>query len=99
MLVNFKRLKGWDFFFVSFFFVVFVLFFLFFFFEGGGLFQTMGLHGGGERGLSLEKSYIMMGWEFSQTKVCDHLSGMFTFLVFVFSLTFLFIIITIILFF
>ena len=36
MLVNFKRLKGWDFFFVSFFFVVFVLFFLFFFFEGGG---------------------------------------------------------------
>ena len=61
MLVNFKRLKGWDFFFVSFFFVVFVLFFLFFFFEGGGLFQTMGLHGGGGRGLSLEKSYIMMG--------------------------------------
>ena len=26
MLVNFKRLKGWNFFFVSFFFVVFVLF-------------------------------------------------------------------------
>ena len=62
MLVNFKRLKGWDFF-VSFFFVVFVLFcfFLFFFLRGGGLFQTMGLHGGGGRGLSLEKSSIMMG--------------------------------------
>ena len=68
MLVNFKRLKGWDFFFVSFFFVVFVLFFLFFFFEGGGLFQTMGLHGGGERGLSLEKSYIMMGLGVSTDK-------------------------------
>ena len=64
MLVNFKRLKGWDFFFISFFFVVFVLFFYFLFyifFRGGGLFQTMGLHGGGERGLSLEKSYTMMG--------------------------------------
>ena len=63
MLVNFKRLKGWNFFFVSFFFVVFVLFyfFLIIFFRGGGLFQTMGLHGGGGRGLSLEKSYIMMG--------------------------------------
>ena len=64
MLVNFKRLKGWDFFFISFFFVVFVLFFYFLFyifFRGGGLFQTMSLHGGGERGLSLEKSCIMMG--------------------------------------
>ena len=57
MLVNFKRLKGWDFF--SFLFCCFC-FVLFFFFEGG-LFQTMGLHGGGGRGLSLEKSYIMMG--------------------------------------
>ena len=39
MLVNFKRLKGWNFFFVSFFFVVFVLFyfFLIIFFRGGAL--------------------------------------------------------------
>lgn len=40
MLVNFKRLKGWDFFFISFFFVVFVLFFYFLFyifFRGGAL--------------------------------------------------------------
>ena len=59
-----------EFFFVSFFFVVFVLFcfFYFLFFEGGGLFQTMGLHGGGERGLSLEKSYIMMGLGVSTDK-------------------------------
>ena len=62
MLVNFKRLKGWDFFcFFLFCCFCFVLFFCFFFFEGGGLFQTMGLHGGGGRGLSLEKSSIMMG--------------------------------------
>ena len=63
MLVNFKRLKGWDFFcFFLFCCFCFVLFFFIFFFEGGGgLFQTMGLHGGGGRGLSLEKSSIMMG--------------------------------------
>ena len=62
MLVNFKRLKGWDFFcFFLFCCFCFVLFFFIFFFEGGGLFQTMGLHRGGGRGLSLEKSSIMMG--------------------------------------
>ena len=65
MLVNFKRLKGWDFFLFLSFFVVLVLFcfvlIIFFFLGGGGLFQTVGLHGGGGRGLSLEKSYIMMG--------------------------------------
>ena len=64
MLVNFKRLKGWDFFlFLSFllFLFCFVFFYFLFFFRGGGLFQTMGLHGGGGRGLSLEKSYIVMG--------------------------------------
>ena len=66
MLVNFKRLKGWDFFlFLSFFVVLvlfcFVLIIIFFFLGGGGLFQTVDLHGGGGRGLSLEKSYIMMG--------------------------------------
>ena len=65
MLVNFKRLKGWDFFLFLSFFVVLVLFcfvlIIFFFFGGGGLFQTVDLHGGGGRGLSLEKSYIMMG--------------------------------------
>ena len=62
MLVNFKRLKGWDFFcFFLFCCFCFVLFFFIFFFEGGGLLQTMGLHGGGGRGLSLEKSSIMMG--------------------------------------
>ena len=37
MLVNFKRLKGWDFFcFFLFCCFCFVLFFCFFFFEGGG---------------------------------------------------------------
>ena len=39
MLVNFKRLKGWDFFFVPFFcvvFVVFCFFFIIFFLRGGG---------------------------------------------------------------
>ena len=51
MLVNFKRLKGWDFFFVSFFFVVFVLFcfVLFFFFGGGGSFKQWAYMGVGER--------------------------------------------------
>ena len=61
MLVNFKRLKVWDFFFFLFCCFCFVLFCFVFFLRGGGLFQTMGLHGGGGRGLSLEKSYIMMG--------------------------------------
>ena len=64
MLVNFKRLKGWDFFFVSFFVVVFVLFcffFIFYFFLGGGSFKQWAYMGVGGRGLSLEKSYIMMG--------------------------------------
>ena len=49
MLVNFKRLKGWDFFFVSFFFVVFVLFcFVFYFFWGGGSFKQWAYMGVGE---------------------------------------------------
>ena len=55
MLVNFKRLKGWDFFlFLSFLLFLFCFVFLFFIFFRGGA-------GGGGRGLSLEKSYIMMG--------------------------------------
>ena len=70
MLVNFKRLKGWNFFlFLSFLLFLFCfVFFIFYFLRGGGLFQTMGLHGGGERGLSLEKSYIMMGLGVSTDK-------------------------------
>lgn len=50
MLVNFKRLKGWNFFFVSFFFVVFVLFyfFLIIFFRGGGSFKQWAYMGVGE---------------------------------------------------
>ena len=57
MLVNFKRLKGWDFFFVSFFFVVFVLFFLFFFLRGGGSFKQWAYMGVG-KGAYLWKKVI-----------------------------------------
>ena len=55
MLVNFKRLKGWDFFFVSFFFVVFVLFFLFFFLRGGGALSNNGPTWGWGKGLIFGK--------------------------------------------
>ena len=57
MLVNFKRLKGWDFFFVSFFFVVFVLFFLFFFLRGGGSLKQWAYMGVG-KGAYLWKKVI-----------------------------------------
>ena len=56
MLVNFKRLKGWDFFFVSFFFVVFVLFcFFLFFFLGGGALSNNGPTWGWGKGLIFGK--------------------------------------------
>ena len=64
MLVNFKRLKGWDFFlFLSLllFLFCFVFFYFLFFFRGGGSFKQWAYMGVGGRGLSLEKSYIMMG--------------------------------------
>ena len=62
MLVNFKRLKGWDFF-VSFFFVVFVLFcfFLFFFFEGGGALSNNGPTWGWGKGLIFGKKFYNDG--------------------------------------
>lgn len=58
MLVNFKRLKGWDFFFISFFFVVFVLFFYFLFyifFRGGGDLSNNGPTWGWGKGLIFGK--------------------------------------------
>ena len=57
MLVNFKRLKGWNFFFVSFFFVVFVLFyfFLIIFFRGGGALSNNGPTWGWGKGLIFGK--------------------------------------------
>ena len=63
MLVNFKRLKGWDFFlFLSLLLFLFCfVFFIFYFFLGGGSFKQWAYMGVGGRGLSLEKSYIMMG--------------------------------------
>ena len=60
MLVNFKRLKGWDFFFISFFFVVFVLFFYFLFYiflGGGGSFKQWAYMGVG-KGAYLWKKVI-----------------------------------------
>ena len=55
MLVNFKRLKGWDFFFVSFFFVVFVLFCFVLFFLGGGALSNNGPTWGWGKGLIFGK--------------------------------------------
>ena len=48
MLVNFKRLKGWDFFFFLFCCFCFVLFCFVFFFEGGGSFKQWAYMGVGE---------------------------------------------------
>ena len=42
MLVNFKRLKGWDFFLFLSFLLFLFCFFLFFFFEGGGALSNNG---------------------------------------------------------